>query len=155
MSSNRFRELIQSGNAAWGVHLSFLCPELVEFCGHLGFEWLFLDAEHQPLPAIMAVPGLDAVGIGPNDLGLSMGIAGGIGDPRVRVVVEQAQARMREHGKPQLTVVTDADQGYKAAAAGVQLIAVSDAALLAGAAGRRGVSRATERGAPPGLRDRG
>jgi 2-keto-3-deoxy-L-rhamnonate aldolase RhmA len=32
-----------------GVHLSFLCPELVEFFGYLGFQWLFLDAEHTPL----------------------------------------------------------------------------------------------------------
>jgi len=33
----------------WGVHLSFLSPDLVEFVGTLGFHWLFLDAQRTPL----------------------------------------------------------------------------------------------------------
>jgi 2-keto-3-deoxy-L-rhamnonate aldolase RhmA len=43
----------QREGAMLGVRLSFLCPELIEVFGLLGFEWLFLDAEHLPLtPAI-------------------------------------------------------------------------------------------------------
>jgi len=30
---------------SWGLHLSFLNPDLVESCGALGFHWLFLDGE--------------------------------------------------------------------------------------------------------------
>jgi len=245
MSSNRLPGLWRKENAAWGVHLSFFCPELIEVCGLLGFEWIFLDAQHMPLnphrcrelvraadvvglpcvvrvpeiegpviegfldigvlgivapnvatatdarrlvtavkfsphgergaaansrsatygltssPAdyfrqanertftaaliesqmgvenlesIMAVPGLDYIAIGATDLGLSMGIGGGVSDARVRAIVEAARARMIAYGKPQLTVVTDAEQGRMAAAAGAMLIAVPDIALFAAAA---------------------
>jgi 2-keto-3-deoxy-L-rhamnonate aldolase RhmA len=244
MISQRSIELKQQAKPAWGVHLSFLNPELVEYWGLLGFEWLFLDAEHQPLSAelcrglvraadlvgmpctvrvpeisasviesyldvgvwgilapnvssaadahalvsavkfsprgkrgaagktraaryglaqtpaeyarqaneasftvaliesqqgldeleaIMAVPGIDYVGIGANDLGLSLGIEGGMADARVRALVENAQARMKAFGKPQLSVVMDAGQGRKAVESGGKLIAVPDAALLASA----------------------
>lgn len=60
-----------------GVHLSLRVPEVIEHCGLLGFRWVFLDAEHQPLspencyplvtaaqlhgmPCIVRVPRLDA-----------------------------------------------------------------------------------------------
>lgn len=39
----------REGEVAWGVCLSFFCPEVIELCGLLGFDWLFLDAEHTPL----------------------------------------------------------------------------------------------------------
>lgn len=41
--------MLDPTRAAFGIRLSFPCPELVEFFGLLGFEWLFLDAEHSPL----------------------------------------------------------------------------------------------------------
>jgi 4-hydroxy-2-oxoheptanedioate aldolase len=242
MNAPGLKELRSKQGVAWGLHLGFLCPEIVEFAGRLGFTWLFLDAEHTPVtpascrelvraadvvgmpclvrvpeirasviegfldvgvlgilaPAvatadearalvaavkfspegmrgaasrsraagygvaqrpeeycalanrltftaalienqsgvdhledIMGVPGIDAIAIGPNDLGFSLGIAGGMADPRVRTLVESAQARIRSRGKPQLTVVSDAPQARRAVAAGATLVAVSDAALLA------------------------
>jgi 2-keto-3-deoxy-L-rhamnonate aldolase RhmA len=235
-------ELRSKGAVAYGVHLSFLCPDVVEFCGLLGFEWILLDAEHQPLNqqlcrelvraadlagmpcvvrvpeikasviegyldvgalgilapqvtseaearalvaavkfspegergsapgsraanygltqtsseyvlranqrtftvalietqsgiddlrAILSVPGLDYVAIGPNDLGLSLGLDGGMAHPRVRTLVEEAQACIKAHGKPQLTVVAHVDQARESAAAGATLIAIPDTALLA------------------------
>jgi 2-keto-3-deoxy-L-rhamnonate aldolase RhmA len=59
-----------------GVHLSLRAPEVIEQCGLLGFRWVFLDAEHQPIspencyplvaaaqlhgmPCIVRVPRLD------------------------------------------------------------------------------------------------
>ena len=239
------KDSCQQEGVTWGIHLSFHCPEMMEFFGLLGFQWAFLDAEHQPLsherccdlvraadavgmpclvrvpqiqpsliegfldagvigilaphvdsaeqartlvaavkfgpegqrrtadrsrasdygltrrPAdyrawanqntvtaaliesvrgidalesIMAVPGLDCVAVGPNDLGRSLGIDTGMADPRVRARVEEAEARIEAYGKPRLTVVTDADHARAARDSGVRLIAVSDAALL-GAAG--------------------
>jgi 2-keto-3-deoxy-L-rhamnonate aldolase RhmA len=241
----RPRERPRKDAASFGVHLSFLCPEVIEFCGVLGFEWLFLDAQHTPLnhhlcrelvraadvaglfcmvrvpqidapviegfldagvlgimapnvssavearalvsavkfspvgtrgaaarsraasygwtqaaadyveranqetftaalieaqqgidqlDAIMAVPGIDYIAIGPNDLGLSLGTASGMADPRVRAIVEDAHTRIKAHGKPQVAVVSNADQARAAVAAGATLIAVPDAMLLADAA---------------------
>lgn len=232
----------EGSRAAVGVHLSFLCPELIEFCGLLGFKWLLLDAEHQPLTAhlcrdlvraadlmempcfvrvpeikapviesfldvgvrgilapgvssaadaealvaavkfspegrrgaagksraaryglsqtaedyirranqvtltavlvetqqgieslesIIAVPGLDYISLGPNDLGLSRGIHRGANDPRVRALIDDAQARLRIHAKPLLAIVSTATDAQQAVAAGARLVAVSDAALLA------------------------
>ena len=229
---------------AWGIHLSFLCPEVIEFCGLLGFKWLLLDAEHgslnhhlsrelvraadvagmfcivrvpeisasviegfldagavgilapnvstvsqaqalvaavkfspegvrgsaprsraanygltqspsdycrraneatlaaalietqqgiDELESIMAVPGLDYIAIGPNDLGLSLGIDGGMADPTVHAIVEGAQARIAAYGKPQISVVVDSDQARKAAAGGTTLIAIPDTVLFADA----------------------
>lgn len=240
-----------------GVHLSFLCPEIVEFCGRLGFEWVFLDAEHTPLTphlarelvraadvvklrcvarvpevkasiiegfldvgvlgimapnissaeeaqslvaavkfapqgqrgasgksraanyglagspldyyrqanqatftvaliesqagidnldAIIAVPGIDCIGIGPNDVGLSMGIETGMADPRVRSVVQSAQQRIKAHDKPQMAVVADAEQALAAAESGARLIAVPDMVLLATSA--RAILAATKGKAP-------
>jgi len=235
------KEACQQETVTWGVHLSFHCPQMIEFLGLLGFQWLFLDAEHQPLshercrdlvraadvvgmpclvrvpeikpwviegyldagvigilaphvdsaeqartlvaavklgpegerrtadrsracdygltrsPAehrawsnqnivtvaliesvrgldalesIMAVPGLDCVAVGPNDLGRSLGIDTGMADSRVRARVHEAEARIKAYGKPHLTVVTDASHARAARASGARLIAVSDAALL-------------------------
>lgn len=237
---------LQSGELALGIHLSFLSADLIESCGHLGFDWIFLDAQRTPLnqqlfrdlvraadisgmfcvvrvPAIeasiiesyldggaigivapdvssaakarmlveavkfiplgnrgasarsraanygltqspteycreanlstftvalieseegvrsldeiMAVPGIDCLAIGSNDLGMSMGTAGGLTDPRVLTAVESAQQRIVRFGKPQMAVVSEADQVPAAVANGALLIAVSDAALL-GKAGR-------------------
>jgi 4-hydroxy-2-oxoheptanedioate aldolase len=227
-----------------GLYLQSLSPDIVELCGHLGFEWLFLDAEHLPVshglcrdlvraadvvgmpclvrvpqiePAVIegfldagvrgilaprvcsardaqalvaavkfhpegerrsasnsraanygltqsrseyyraanertftaalietrggldrldeiaSVPGLDYIAIGPNDLGLSMGITEGLADPRVQELVTGAQARLRSSGTPQLAVATDVKQAQAAVAAGATLIAVPDSALLAAA----------------------
>jgi 4-hydroxy-2-oxoheptanedioate aldolase len=226
----------------FGVHLSFLSAELVEFVGTLGFRWLFLDAQRTPLDlsccrelvraaeitnmfcvvrvaeisvptiegyldagvlgilapnissaaqaralvsavkfspegtrgaafksrsarygltqshadfcraanhatftaaliecqsgldeleAIAAVPGVDYLSIGANDLALSLGMTAGGADSRARALVEEANARIKAIGKPQIAVVGNAEQAQAAIAAGARLVAVSDAALLA------------------------
>jgi 4-hydroxy-2-oxoheptanedioate aldolase len=42
-------DLRHRSRPAVGVCLSLLCPELIEMCGLLGFQWVLLDAEHTPL----------------------------------------------------------------------------------------------------------
>jgi len=229
----------------WGVHLSFLSPDLAEFVGTLGFHWLFLDAQRTPLdpklcrdlvraadvanlfsvvrvakvsareiesyldagvlgiiapnvssaadaralvaavkfspegtrgaafrsrsagygltqsPAdycaaanratftaaliesktgldelesIAAVPGLNYLSIGANDLALSLGISAGAADARVRAILDETHSRIKALNKPQIAVVGDAEQARSAIAAGATLVAVSDAALLASSA---------------------
>jgi 4-hydroxy-2-oxoheptanedioate aldolase len=87
------------------------------------------------LTAIAAVPGIDYVSIGPNDLAASLGIAAGVSSPEVRAKVAEARACLTALGKPQIAVVSDIEQAQHAAVTGAQLIAVSDAALI-GTAGR-------------------
>jgi 4-hydroxy-2-oxoheptanedioate aldolase len=43
---NRLRERLQSPEPLIGAYLSFPSPELVEFLGYAGFDWIFFDAEH-------------------------------------------------------------------------------------------------------------
>jgi 4-hydroxy-2-oxoheptanedioate aldolase len=243
MRFNRFAPR-RFDHPAYGIHLTFLCPELIEFCGALGFQWLFLDAEHGPLnpllcrdlvraadladmfcvvrvpsidaaliagyldlgvlgilapdiqsavqaqalvqavkfppqgargaahksraahygqaftpaeyllqanqatftvaliesqagidhlDAIMAVPGIDYLAIGPNDLALSLGLKDSMADPRVREIVAAAQARMLAVGKPQISVAMNAEQGRASIVQGATLVAIPDIALLGGA----------------------
>jgi 4-hydroxy-2-oxoheptanedioate aldolase len=43
---NRLREKIQRRDTAYGVLVAWPSPEMVEFFGHLGFDYVFLDGEH-------------------------------------------------------------------------------------------------------------
>lgn len=49
MRHNAVKEKVLRGEAAIGAAIKFPSPELVEFCGFLGFEWIFIDAEHGPI----------------------------------------------------------------------------------------------------------
>jgi 2-keto-3-deoxy-L-rhamnonate aldolase RhmA len=46
MLDNPVKRMIKRGDPAFGVYISWPSPDLVEFCGHLGFDWVFIDAEH-------------------------------------------------------------------------------------------------------------
>ena len=107
-----------------------------DFCraaNHATFTAALIECQSglDELEAIAAVPGLDYVSIGTNDLALSLGMTAGAADPRARALVDQAHARIKAIGKPQIAVVSDAEQAHAAIAVGARLIAVSDAALLA------------------------
>jgi 2-keto-3-deoxy-L-rhamnonate aldolase RhmA len=49
--------------------------------------------------AIAAIPGIDALLIGTNDLALEMGIAGQLGDERIRQAYETVGGACRRHNK--------------------------------------------------------
>jgi 4-hydroxy-2-oxoheptanedioate aldolase len=49
VSEPRHHSWIPSAGVAVGVHVSFPTPEWIECLGLLGFDWIFLDAEHAPL----------------------------------------------------------------------------------------------------------
>jgi 2-keto-3-deoxy-L-rhamnonate aldolase RhmA len=93
------------------------------------------------LDAILAIRELDCVAIGPNDLGLSLGLVGGESHPQVRTLVDGAQQSIRTAGKRQLAVATDAAAVHRAVTEGATLIAVPDASLIA-SAGRDFLSQA-------------
>ncbi|MCA9880431.1 MAG: hypothetical protein KC442_21700, partial [Thermomicrobiales bacterium] len=46
MRTNHLKEKIRRGEPANGVLVSWPCPEMVEFFGYLGFDYVFIDAEH-------------------------------------------------------------------------------------------------------------
>ena len=49
MRHNSVKEKVFRGEASIGAMIQFPSPELVELYGLLGFEWIFIDAEHGPL----------------------------------------------------------------------------------------------------------
>lgn len=46
MTNNRLKAKLQRGEIAAGVWLTWLDPNLVEFYGYLGFDYVIIDAEH-------------------------------------------------------------------------------------------------------------
>ena len=46
-----FRELLSSGDVLCGTMVTLASAEVVEVLTHIGFDWLFIDAEHSPLSA--------------------------------------------------------------------------------------------------------
>lgn len=50
MRKNLVKEKIRAGQPTFGIGGSpLLSPDLVEFFGYLGFDWLFIDLEHYPV----------------------------------------------------------------------------------------------------------
>jgi 4-hydroxy-2-oxoheptanedioate aldolase len=46
MRANQLKAVLARGEPVVGPLLSFNSPELVEFCGHAGFDFVLIDAEH-------------------------------------------------------------------------------------------------------------
>lgn len=49
MRENTLKAKIRSGKTVFGVMMNIASPALVELIGHLGFDWVFIDAEHGPM----------------------------------------------------------------------------------------------------------
>ncbi len=243
MLRNPVKEKIERGEVSYGIYLDLPSPDILEFCGHLGFEWAFIDAEHgaigretcvemtracdvvgmvpivrvpeidrglilsyleagalgiiaphvntaadaralveavkypplgrrgagqmrranygltqtsaewlkraneitivdclveeiegvRNLDEILAVEGVDVVGIGPGDLSCTMGLPGQAGHPDVRKVVDEAEARIVASGRILDAVEKDAEGALKAVERGALLVAISFRGLMADA----------------------
>jgi 4-hydroxy-2-oxoheptanedioate aldolase len=46
MLDNPVKKKIERGEAAYGIMVAWPSPDIIEFCGHLGFEYVFIDGEH-------------------------------------------------------------------------------------------------------------
>ena len=89
------------------------------------------------IEAIAAVPGVDAVFIGPSDLAASMGHLGDVRHPQVQAAVDDAFLRLRAIGKPSGYFTLNEDDARARLAQGVDIVAVAlDATIL-----RRGAVR--------------
>jgi 4-hydroxy-2-oxoheptanedioate aldolase len=49
MRQNTLKARLREGKTAFGVMLNFPSSEIVELVGLLGFDWVFIDAEHGPM----------------------------------------------------------------------------------------------------------
>lgn len=84
------------------------------------------------LEAIAAVPGVDALFIGPADLAASLGFGANQGHPDLRAEVIRAITRIKAAGKAAGLLTADAELQRMALAAGVDFLALGvDAGLLA------------------------
>jgi 4-hydroxy-2-oxoheptanedioate aldolase len=89
----------------------------------------------EQLEQILAVPGLDYLALGPNDLALSLGCDSSE-HPRVKALLDSARRRLRSAGRAQIAVMTECRSPAEEMAQGATLIAVPDAMLIAEAGAR-------------------
>lgn len=86
------------------------------------------------LPAMLAVPGVDALMIGPRDLSLTMGYPDGPHHPAVQAVIDQVIARGQQAGVPVGLTANTRAEAERHLQRGARLILASAQALfLAGA----------------------
>ncbi|HVC35224.1 MAG TPA: aldolase/citrate lyase family protein, partial [Chloroflexota bacterium] len=85
------------------------------------------------VPDILTVDGLDALIVGPNDLGFSMGYPAQPWHPDVQKVVDQVIAHCRRVGKPTGLPANDLEQARRHVERGCRIITVGAPALLIGA----------------------
>lgn len=88
----------------------------------------------EALDAILAIPGIDCVFIGPADLAADMGYLGNSGHPEVKAAVLGALSRIRAAGKAAGVLATEAGFIADCKAAGANFVGVGvDVAILASA----------------------
>jgi 4-hydroxy-2-oxoheptanedioate aldolase len=61
MRENGVKRRLKAGQPSVGTWLSLPCPEAVRFLSQLGFDWLTVDTEHQPIDLRMAAQMFAAV----------------------------------------------------------------------------------------------
>jgi 2-keto-3-deoxy-L-rhamnonate aldolase RhmA len=93
-----------------------------------------LDAM-QHLEAIAAIPNVDALFVGPNDLSIAMGLPGQMDAPPVIEAIEQVMAACARHGVAAAIQANDIGYGTHWVEKGMQILSYgSEAALLVSAA---------------------
>lgn len=92
------------------------------------------DAEALPvLDEIVSVPGIDAVFIGPGDLGASLGQAGDTRHPLVQEAVSRIVEAAKRAGVARATVGRTAEDVRRLGAAGTGMVCFNTSAMLVGA----------------------
>lgn len=86
------------------------------------------------VPEILAVDGLDALIVGPNDLAFSMGYPAQPWHPEVQKVVDQIIVECRRVGKPTGLPASDREQARRHVERGCRVITVNASSLVMGAA---------------------
>lgn len=120
---------VASGRAArWGLVDNYFAQANEQICVIAQIETV---EGHRNIEAIAAVEGIDALFIGPSDLGASMGHLGNAGHPDVKAAVLDAISRVRSVGKPVGVYASSEEAARDFAAAGATLMLVGvDAYVL-------------------------
>lgn len=85
----------------------------------------------EALPEICAVPGLDSVMVGPDDLSQDLGVPGRLSEPTMRDAIERVIAVCEQHGLPWGFSCQDLDSAATWLARGMRLLPfANDAAVL-------------------------
>lgn len=112
----------------WGQRADYVQRYEQELCVIVQLE---TAASLAALEAIAAVPGVDALFIGPSDLAADMGHLGEPGHPEVQAAIADAVARCRDSGKPMGTFAPAADDARRYLDLGMTFAAVgADAGVL-------------------------
>jgi 2-dehydro-3-deoxyglucarate aldolase len=102
---------------------------------------VIVQVEHiqavENIDGIVAVPGVDAVLIGPYDLSASMGIPGQVADPRVKEAIEKVRLACQKTGMPLGIFTASVPFARECAKNGFTLIAVSTDTLMVVDASRK------------------
>ncbi len=97
--------------------------------------WVWGLVEDRPgidhLDEILAVDGLDVVGVGPGDLAMSLGMRGQAGDPKIRALVDAADRRIATSDKHLMSLVITPEDNAAAVARGAKLILTNAMPVLA------------------------
>jgi 4-hydroxy-2-oxoheptanedioate aldolase len=97
--------------------------------------WVWGLVEDMPgiekLDEILAVDGLNVVGVGPGDLSMSLGMRGQAGHPKIRALVEAADQRIAKSDKHLMALVITPEDNAAAVARGAKLILTNATPLLA------------------------
>jgi 2-keto-3-deoxy-L-rhamnonate aldolase RhmA len=98
------------------------------------YTTLIVQIEHiqavQNLIAILDVPGIDGVLVGPFDLSASMGKPGFTNDPEVQAAIQQVLHVCQERSKPCGIFMGDAEGGRWALEQGFHMVACASDTLL-------------------------
>jgi 2-keto-3-deoxy-L-rhamnonate aldolase RhmA len=119
---NRFGVDLMDYFTQWNSQVLVVCQiETLQALGHID--------------AIAAVPGVDVLFIGPNDLSASLNVFRQFDRPEYTQAVERIQAAARRHGKATGYMAGSADEVLKCIDDGFRFVATgTDARLLSGAA---------------------
>jgi 2-keto-3-deoxy-L-rhamnonate aldolase RhmA len=83
------------------------------------------------LDEILAVDGLNVVGVGPGDLSMSLGMRGQAGHPKIRAMVDEADKRISKSDKHLMSLVITPEDNAAAVARGAKLILTNATPVLA------------------------
>jgi 4-hydroxy-2-oxoheptanedioate aldolase len=100
----KFPPLGDRGLGGGGLDSDYLVGDPKTYTAHANRETLLVVQIETPqaldnAAAIAAVPGVDALFIGPGDLSLRLGCGPGAGDPRMNAAQQAVAAAARQHGK--------------------------------------------------------
>jgi len=97
--------------------------------------WVWGLVEDMPgidrLDEILAVDGLNVVGVGPGDLSMSLGMRGQAGHQKIRALVEAADQRIAKSDKHLMSLVITPEDNAAAVARGAKLILTNATPVLA------------------------